>query len=868
MGSNCSASLAKPSTCGHRPWGPLPELPVCEEECDLCEDDEHVDTYAQGEHPLLQGVLAGGLDSLPPTPRGPVPPWVAASSSQAPVDRTATGATPPRSPRPPRMTPPGLPEEEAPSTTASVHALGAALGGKFSQELFVAVRGGSAQSLSRLLQDLSSMATAQVTKAQAQQGQAQDAARAAERTEKAAELVASYLNKVRDRGATTSETLLGVACEHGHLEAVRMLLISRADALATDEEGNCALHRAAHSGVLLNVLLVLDCLQVNNRCITLAELTNADGETPEAFACRVGACDIVRAFEAFGQLQGDAELRQLGSSGSSEAAGGHRGTGGLLAYLDLAAEARSSGRAAASALLRRSVEGSRLVAGLFQRIPEDEGELRRLVDKACEGLQEAERILLRTQWDPACPSLDPAVRGFVATAQLRSKWQLLRAEAERDEAAASLSGLEEFWQTHLSAERMVSTIRNALGDTFQLLLTVLWLYTREAWLRHVLDALVITLHAASVPHSGALAAADHGVGDGATGATTSWPVDLPSVLRPVEPLVEALAPCAQLVQSALCWFEEAGIRHSAATYRPLALPMLGVQRLVDRYVAGRRTAEEQPDEAQGAAVLRQGAWLALGGGTFFSSMSSRAEATRRVSRSRCNVLLCIRPDEAAPCYPKHMMLRGSNVDDTLFPLDAMFRITRITRNMSSELDPESTGRAPPGSNVKWPVMIIELASSSRFLEAMELLEERGDLVPGELETGLEDWAEAASAAEEYERHLAAGELLERLESTLARPGAKEAGAGARPSSRAEKAAELLSRAAAAAEAAPDPEGAARALLAKARCGVQGSAAARRRAVALLEEAFGMHHPSTCAARAMLHEPPVTFRRGHANSKLI
>merc|ERR1712151_333583 len=170
--------------------------------------------------------------------------------------------------------------------------------------------------------------------------------------------------------------------------------------------------------------------------------------------------------------------------------------------------------------------------------------------------------------------------------ELRSAWQRVRIDSIKAESANLNPEIDEFWQTHLSAETMVSTMRSAIGDTFQLLLTVLWLYTREAWLRHVLDSLAVALHAASASGTGGTC-----MGEGATGATPLWRQDLPSALQPIAPLVDALAPCMQLVQSALCWFEEAGIRHSAPTYRPLSLPMLGLQRLVDKYIEGRRASE-------------------------------------------------------------------------------------------------------------------------------------------------------------------------------------------------------------------------------------------------------------------------------------
>eukprot|EP00438_Fugacium_kawagutii_P032979 Skav223889 [mRNA] locus=scaffold1226:701620:704054:- [translate_table: standard] len=67
----------------------------------------------------------------------------------------------------------------------------------------------------------------------------------------------------------------------------------------------------------------------------------------------------------------------------------------------------------------------------------------------------------------------------------------------------------------------------------------------------------------------------------------------------------------QLVQAALGWFEEANIHHTAVTYRPLLLPMLGLQKLVDRYVAFKKS-EGHKDElwrAVGASGGQQ--WAAL-----------------------------------------------------------------------------------------------------------------------------------------------------------------------------------------------------------------------------------------------------------------
>eukprot|EP00971_Amphidinium_carterae_P268618 5329002-Amphidinium_carterae.1 len=62
-------------------------------------------------------------DGTPRTPR-PVPPWAIVQHSPA-VDLTATGPTPPRSPKPPRASPPGVPESESQRRPGSRGQLGA-----------------------------------------------------------------------------------------------------------------------------------------------------------------------------------------------------------------------------------------------------------------------------------------------------------------------------------------------------------------------------------------------------------------------------------------------------------------------------------------------------------------------------------------------------------------------------------------------------------------------------------------------------------------------------------------------------------------------------------------------------------------------
>lgn len=751
MGNECSVGLARP----------VDGLRNCGTHDLLCEDDEcGCGSYAEempiGLHNAAHPLMQEHSDRVTPrTPRGPVPPW--AVSRTAPVDRTATGATPPRSPTPPRLTPPGLPDDDL-RHVANALTLNVIFDAKFVQELFCVTRSGNASMLSSLLQQVNAQALSSVCR---EQCSTQDSATVNERYEQASDLVASFLSKARDLHAPR-EPLLSAAAIGGHADSVQILLSARADPHACDDQGCSPLHRASSSGNLLVVLLVLDRVQANLRSISLAELTNLDGETPEMFAALAGASDICRAFEVFSDMQNDAELRQLGSNFSPpDAGGGLRGvgTGDVLTFIDLAADVRSPPGTVASALLRRSALGCGLLQSVSKRIPHDEAELRQLIEMTCQGICRAEEILLSSTWNPADPGLDPVVRSFVTTAELRGSWQKLRTDTAKSRGNPSL---RDFWQTHLTAEIMVSTLKNAAGDTFQILLTVLWLYTREAWLRHVLDAVAAALHTSTMLQGND----STNTAEGATGATPHWRSDVPSALQPIVPLVDALAPCMQLVQSALGWFEEAGIRHSSVTYRPLSLPMLGLQRLVDKYVSLRHGAEAGQeagpiscDRGESQAVLGNGAWIALGAGSFFSSMSSRSEAIKKLSRTRCNVLLVVRPDEVGPCYPKHMSLRGSSMDDTLFPLNALFRIVRITRSVSSDLDPEVCSRA---NSSRWPVMIIELHSTSRHIEALELLERRGSLFPGELEVCLREWMANASPDEEQERILAAGELLARL----------------------------------------------------------------------------------------------------------
>jgi len=847
--------------------------------CGLC-GHEAATPQPRGAHPLILELDQLTQDVTPRTPRGPAPPW-ALLSDLPPKDHTATGPTPPRSPRTPRAAPPGIPDDETGANESlSGERLASSLDSMFLINIIDNARIGNTGMLSSMLHQLEGAAFAMVCNAPSVAG-ASGSALLNERREKASEIVASFLSQFRAPGSLTHETLLGVAASGGHLGVVQLLLTSRADPGVCDDQGCTALHRAAEGGRILPVLMVLDRMQAQSRGVTIAELTNADGETPEMLAALGGASDVCRCFEVFNDMQNDAELRQLGSSGlTSDLAGGHRSTGigDLIAFIDCAAEVRSTAGLAASALLLRSAVGTGLVQSLFRRIPEDEAEISQFVDRVCHGLRAAEDMLLRTAWNPVDPKLHPAVRALVTTAEVRSLWQRLRLEALISEGTRSL---DDFWQTHIPADTMVSTLLGARGDTFQVLLTVLWLYTREAWLRHIVDMLAGAICAGSLPQAGSSPAS----ADGATGATPLCPPEFPPALQPLAPLTDALAPFMQLLQSALGWFEEAGIRHSGATYRPLSLPALGVQRLVDRYITARQESEGNHEHASSRhddIALGRGAWVALGAGTFFSSMSSRTDALGRLARMRCNVMLVVRPDGEGPCFPKHMSLRGSSVDDCLFPLGALFRIARVTRTLSSDLDPERCD----GPTARWPVMIFELEAASRTLEVLETLERRGALAPGEFEAHLQDWVDGAPLSNRHQRLLSIGELLARCcsLSDAARQAPASGGsagsvnmmagglgggtsrdggyvsAASGSGSRAERAASLLSQAASLAESGNDPGSAARALLALARCRFANDLTCTdqvvtdgQKAVCMLEEALGERHPETCAARVAWRE---------------
>jgi len=217
-------------------------------------------------------------------------------------------------------------------------------------------------------------------------------------------------------------------------------------------------------------------------------------------------------------------------------------------------------------------------------------------------------------------------------------------------------------------------------------------------------------------------------------------------------------------------------------------------------------------------------------------------AIRRLSRTRCNALLIIRPDETHPSYPKHMSLRGSSVDDTLYPLETVFKIGRITRTVSSDLDTD--GVAVRGPNSRWPVMIIEVAAANRYSEAMQILQKRNQVDAEELEEKLQEWIAAAPADQEADRLCEAGEVLAKAKAQGEAEGKHYIA----------KARELLSQAASAAEGTGREELAAQALLSKAKISdVANKEAPCRKAYALVKAKYGEGQPQTVRVKTAAQE---------------
>eukprot|EP00913_Durusdinium_trenchii_P007851 g7369.t1 len=183
------------------------------------------------------------------------------------VDRTATGATPPRVLAPARCSPPGLPEEFE-QTSQEEPSLLTALGVSYSREIFRAARVGDVVILEKMIQDAHAKT---------------------DETRYQAEEVTRLLSVARD---ISGETLVGAAAKHGEASAVQLLLSHRADPTAADSRGRMALHRAAEGGDLLSTLLVLDRLQLANRYVNVTDFVDNAGESPGTLAAQSGCEEV------------------------------------------------------------------------------------------------------------------------------------------------------------------------------------------------------------------------------------------------------------------------------------------------------------------------------------------------------------------------------------------------------------------------------------------------------------------------------------------------------------------------------------------------------------------------------------------------
>merc|ERR1719296_228243 len=82
---------------------------------------------------------------------------------------------------------------------------------------------------------------------------------------------------------------------------------------------------------------------------------------------------------------------------------------------------------------------------------------------------------------------------------------------------------------------------------------------------------------------------------------------------PLRPLVEALSPFAQLVQGALNFFEDRGIRHEGDTYRPLQLSATTLRK-IELCMAAQRGQDDGVAQAAApwsAGALANDIWLTL-----------------------------------------------------------------------------------------------------------------------------------------------------------------------------------------------------------------------------------------------------------------
>lgn len=745
MGTECSIELAKPvvdcqscRACTTDDGVPFPDARPCgsssrafpeigdaeqlaglEEEEFCCSSSSRAppqpgSSSRQGSdrrHPLLQ--LGAQLeDHGPGTPRGPTPPWAVAlaTARQTPVDKTSTGATPPRIAIPTRTAPPGLPEElEGPGASPPPPLL-VALGINYSRDLFRAVRTARTQALAEMLGQAKEMSLKMVYSGNLRNAESDEA-------------VATMLSHARDPGA--GETFLGAATKNGHTAVVQALLMHRAEPSACDSRGRMALHRAAEGGSVLNLLMVLDRLQSTDKMVSAANFVDCHGDTPGMVAAASGSNEVCRSLEILGDLQLEAEQRWAGQHLEGP-------YGGLLHPLEPAGGAGGVGSSEEAALLREAALGTALVPRLGPELPCTEADLTGQLQLACEGLQEAEEILMQTCWTANQNGLSPELRSFTRTADLRAKWQKLRKEALASEDAAT--DLVDFtWQTHLTAEEMIAFAKKQHGSLHHLYLGVLWLFSRESWLPHIADALAGALRASGD-------AGGPPPGSDGTGAT---PQEHHGPKGPLWALAKALAPMTQLVQAAMLFFAQQGIRHESITYRPISMPVPGLRRLIDRYLVQREAEKraEAADEAEEspAFAANGSVWFALGSGIFPAAFASRWDAGRKLARARCNVLLTISNDSKYPTFPEHMSVKGGS-EDVLYPLGSLFRLVRLSRTTSCDLDPDKSSK---GSDNEWPVTVVELTAADRRPEVLRVMNQRGMLQPGELEKNLAAWRSTA-----------------------------------------------------------------------------------------------------------------------------
>ncbi|CAE7176797.1 NAD-dependent protein deacylase [Symbiodinium microadriaticum] len=621
MGLGCSVDVARAAVCescncvddsfeGSRVWAQ-----GCFSRSSLDSRDEGVFDHP---HPLL---CRSHEDD---TPRGPTPPWAVHNTECEPVDKTSTGATPPRMLVAIRCSPPGLPEELDQSHNQP--GLLVALGAGFCRDLFRAARTGNDELLEKLIKNAYTSCVRRGGSGDLDDGTAEE--------------VSSMLSFARDVG--TGETLLGAAAKHGEALVVRLLLLNSANPTISDSRGRNALHRAAEGGDLLTTLLVLDRLQSADRFLSVTDFVDNHGETPGVVASSAGSSAVCGALEIFGDMQLNAEQQYVGQLGKP----GVRND--ILSSLDFGSEAAN----ASLQCLREASLGSALVPKIW---PQTQAgfDLADALNQAFQGLQQAEDLLMNGSWKPSQFGLPSGLKQVVRTIDLRVRWQRLRTDAM---AGASSKALEEFWQTHLSAARMAKLTRGE-GNLQQIYLGILWLFTRESWLPHIMEAMAGFLRESS-----------------------------PEVMQAYEAmalqsLVQALSPMAQLVQAATCYFRQQGVRHEGVTFRPVVLPPSVLKSMIDRFLECKEERQQSSEatECADAEGLETGMWFILSHGSFPTAFASRWDAGKRLAKTSSNVLLAIQADPKFPSFPEHMSLKGGGDDPRLKRQNACLRSAAMSR---------------------------------------------------------------------------------------------------------------------------------------------------------------------------------------------